>query len=133
MRARRWWAMPSASNGFERWPRWRCGSSVIVIASGKIRWCSLSRKKLVPRAIEGPEIDPRKCEMKLCATRGSNTTWQRLVGTGLHRIHHVEARPAASDFGRIGQAAERVFRDGACHRDGALDELRKHFRRAVAR
>ena len=57
----------------------------------------------------------------------------QLFGAGLHRIHHVEARPAASDFGRIGQAAERVFRHGARHRDGALDELRKHFRRAVAR
>ena len=37
----------------------------------------LSMEQLnLPRAIEGPEIAPRRCEMKLRATRGSNTTGQ---------------------------------------------------------
>src|SRR6516225_1312056 len=78
--ARRWLAIPSPSNGFERSPRERCGSSTIVIASGNIRSPSRSLRKLVPRAIAGPDIDPSKWEIKLRATRGSNTTGQRQVG-----------------------------------------------------
>ena len=53
---------------------------MIVIASGKIRSPSLSFRKLVPRAIDGPEIAPSRCEIKPRATRGSNTTGQRQVG-----------------------------------------------------
>jgi hypothetical protein len=53
---------------------------MIVIASGKILSPSRSFKKLVPRAIDGPEIAPSRCEINPRATRGSNTTGQRQVG-----------------------------------------------------
>src|SRR5258708_6450584 len=56
MRARRRLATPSPSKGLERRPRRLCGSSMILIPSGKMRWPSLSLRKLVPRAIEGPEM-----------------------------------------------------------------------------
>ena len=37
----------------------------------------MARRRL---AIDGPEIARSRCEMKLRATRGSNTTGQRQVG-----------------------------------------------------
>ena len=41
--------------------------------------------------------------------------------------------PVMGDVGRVGEAAERVFRHRPRHRQGALDQFGQHLRRAVAR
>ncbi len=77
---------------------------MIVIASGKMRSPSRSFRKLVPRAIDGPEIAPSRCEMKPRATRGSNTTGQRQVGIFFAPKPLDRALAGAlADFGRVAQ------------------------------
>src|SRR2546429_448104 len=57
---------------------------------------------------------------------------QRL-GARLVGIEQIESRPVAGDLARVCEAAKRIFRHGARHRQRALDQLGQHLRRAVAR
>jgi hypothetical protein len=55
------------------------------------------------------------------------------LGAWLDRVEHVERRPLTCELLGVGQAAKRVLRHRPGHRQGALDQLGEHFRRAVAR
>ncbi len=93
-------ATPSPSNGLERSPRGRCGSSTMTMSSGKI--CSSSRpsRKLVLRAMPGPVIALTRWPIRLPPTRGSKTTGivplASLAGLSRFTARSPASRPSAS-------------------------------------
>ena len=64
-------ARPSPSKGREAGARLRVGSSSISMPSAKMRVPSLSRRKLVFRAIAAPLIAEERCPTSVTETRGS--------------------------------------------------------------
>ena len=76
----------------------------MVIASGKIRWPSLSFRKLVPRAIDGPEIAAE--QMRDHAARDPRVEHHRVAaGRHLARAEPLDRTLAGAlaDLGRVAQ------------------------------
>src|SRR6187549_1794699 len=87
-------ATPSPSNGCERSPRLRSGSSIMRIPSENSFAPILSLRKLVLRAIDAPLTALARCETSEPAERGSNTTGTLRVLT-LRGLRRAIARCAA--------------------------------------
>ena len=105
---------PSPSNGCERRPRLRKGSSTIRMPSVKSFAPILSRRKLVFRATEAPFTALARCETSDPAERGSNSTDTLRVDT-LRGFRRATARSPALRPMSSGRSRSRAWRTDGSH------------------
>ncbi len=110
---------PSPSNGRERRPWGRCGSSQMVTPLAKIFVPSASSRKLVLREIAWPEMAPTRWPSMLEPTRGSSTTGIAPLATrpGLSRATARSPARVPIDSGilQLAAVASRMMRIIADH------------------